>query len=91
MRRMQSIIVGCFLSFNAFSSSNFTTIINETESLDNRWSIIASLGYSEYQYSYRSDGRTALGRLAFAAEVITTPQASFGLELGLQSGNVVKA
>jgi hypothetical protein len=89
IRKMCFIAVGCFLSFKVLASSFLPTptLLANSENLDNSWSIIASLGYGEYQHMYRSDGQTVLGRLAFAAEMLAANQATFGLEIGLQSGN----
>ncbi|WP_028389040.1 hypothetical protein [Legionella fairfieldensis] len=87
IRRMYLIVTGCFLSLDLLAGSYFPVTIANSENLDNRWSIIASLGYSEYQHMYRSDGQTAIGRLAFAAELLTASQATFGLEIGAQNGN----
>lgn len=86
--RMRLAMLGWYLSVNAFAGSSATpTLIMDTEGLDNRWSIITSLGYGQNHHMYRSDGKTAIGRLAFAAELLTTQQAAFGLELGVQTGN----
>lgn len=84
IRRICLITIGCFLSFNVFANSY---LLPTPESLDNRWSVIASSGYSDFQHMYRSDGQTAIGRLALAAELLTVTQANFGLELGVQTGN----
>jgi hypothetical protein len=62
-------------------------MISDSEDLGNRWSVIANLGYTEYQHTQSAGSETALGRLALAAEMLTTSQASFGLEFGIQSGN----
>lgn len=89
-QRLSLIAIGCFLSFTALAKS-YLPIMNSksdnADNLDNSWSVIASLGYSDYQRVYRSDSNTAIARLAFAAELLTANQAAFGLELGVQSGN----
>lgn len=87
IKRMCALIIGFFLSFNALANSHLLAIIPDSDELENRWSLIASLGYAEFQHIYRSDGRTVLGRLAFAAELLTISQASLGLEIGVQSSN----
>jgi hypothetical protein len=89
IRKMCFIAVGFFLSFKVFASSflPISSLFANPDNLDNRWSIIASLGYGEYQHMYRADGQTVLGRLALAAEMLAASQATFGLEIGLQSGN----
>lgn len=87
IRIMRLIAIGGFLSFNVFANSYLPSTLSTPENLGNRWSIIASLGYSNYQHMYRSEGQTAIGRLAFAAELLTASQANFGLEMGVQTGN----
>ncbi|KTD24680.1 MULTISPECIES: hypothetical protein [Legionella] len=82
IQRMCLMTIGCFLSFNVFANSYLPP-----ESLDNRWTLVASLGYSDYQHMHRSEGQTAVGRLALAAELLTATQANFGLEVGVQTGN----
>jgi hypothetical protein len=54
------------------------------------WSVIASLGYTNYQSMYSRDGQTVLGRLALSKEMFTTKQLGFGLELGIQNGNTMR-
>lgn len=88
IRRMHLIMIGCLLSFDAFTRSNSPVLmISESENLDNRWSVLASFGYSEFQHIHSSGSQSVLGRLAFAAELLTTNQANFGLEVGVQTGN----
>ncbi len=88
IRRMHFIILGCFLSFNVFSSANSPVLmISEAENLNNRWSFMASLGYSGYQQIQSSNNRNPLARLSLAAELLATDQANFGVEFGLQTGN----
>jgi len=88
IRSMQLILIGSLISFNVFGSPDAPTLmISESEDLGNRWSIIGSLGYTEYQHTSGSGSQTALGRLALAAEMLTTNQANFGLEFGVQTGN----
>ncbi len=54
------------------------------------WSVIASLGYTNYQNMYLNDGQTAVGRVAIGRELFTKQQTLFGLELGLQNGNSMR-
>lgn len=87
IRRMHLILLGCFLSFNAFTHNDSPIMmISDAEVLDNRWSVLASLGYSGYQQIRSSGSQTGLARLALGAELLTTNKANFGLELGLQTG-----
>ncbi|MBA2709847.1 MAG: hypothetical protein H0U57_04540 [Tatlockia sp.] len=85
---MHFFILGCFLSFNVFSSANPPTLmISESENLNNRWSFMAALGYSGYQQINSSNNQNPLARLALSAELIATDQANFGVEFGVQTGN----
>ena len=50
IRRMHLILLGCFLSFNAFCSSDIPVLmISNSDYLNNRWSVLASIGYTEFQ------------------------------------------
>ncbi|KTC78002.1 hypothetical protein [Legionella brunensis] len=82
----RTIALGCVLSFNALAGTYLPAVSLE-ETHGNRWSILASLGYGQYQHIYSDDGQTPLGRLAVAAELLTTSQTAFGLEVGVQNGN----
>lgn len=54
------------------------------------WSVTSSLGYTVYQDMYRSDGQTALGRLAIGRDAYTGRVLIWGLEVGVQSGNTMR-
>ncbi|MDI9819832.1 MULTISPECIES: hypothetical protein [unclassified Legionella] len=84
--RARMSILACVLSFNALAGTYLPAISFE-ENQGNRWSIIASLGYGQYQQVYSDDGKTALGRLAVSAELLSTSQTAIGLEVGVQNGN----
>ncbi|CEK11019.1 hypothetical protein [Legionella hackeliae] len=84
--RTRIIALGCVLSLNA-SAESYLPAISLEETQGNRWSLIASLGYGQYQHMYSNEGKTPLGRLAVAAELLTTTQTAFGLEVGVQNGN----
>lgn len=91
IRRMHLIMLGCLLSFNAFCSSDIPVLmISNSDYLNNRWSVLASIGYTEFQKTHGSGGQTALGRFALGAELLATSQTNFGLELGVQTGNRMK-
>lgn len=88
IRRMHLVMLVCLLSFNAFSSTKAPVLmISNTEGLDNRWSVLASLGYTALQHTHGPGSKTVLGRLALGAELLTTNQANFGLEFGVQTGS----
>ncbi|WP_156812516.1 hypothetical protein [Legionella tunisiensis] len=57
---------------------------------DNRWSVTASTGYTEYQNMYHNDGHSVIARMAVAAELLATTQSSFGIELGVQNGRSMR-
>jgi hypothetical protein len=85
---MHLIMLVCLLSFNAFSRANSPVLmISDSENLNNRWSFMASLGYSGYQKIHSSNNQNPLARLSLAAELLATDQANFGVEFGLQTGN----
>lgn len=54
------------------------------------WSLTASIGYTNFQNMYQSEGQTALGRLAFGAALLDTDFFNFGVELGVQNGNQMR-
>lgn len=69
----------------------------------NPWSVAAGLGYSWYDFAYHGgaladpsaqnaigDGQTALGRFAVARQVAQFYSIHYGLELGIQSGNLMR-
>lgn len=87
IRRIHVIILGYFLSFNVFSSASPVLMLSESESLNNRWSFMTSLGYSGTHQIHASNKHNPLARFALAAELLATTQANFGLELGLQTGS----
>ncbi|RMX04729.1 hypothetical protein EAW55_03570 [Legionella jordanis] len=68
-------------------AGTYLPAISLEENQGNRWSILASLGYSQFEHVYSDDGQTALGRLAIGAELLTTTKTAFGLEVGVQNGN----
>lgn len=84
--RTRIVALGCVLSLKA-AAGGFLPAISVEESPGSRWSIIASLGYGQYQHVYSNDGKTPLGRLAVGAELLSTSQTAFGLEFGVQNGN----
>jgi hypothetical protein len=77
---------GCFLSLKTSGALSPVVVLEEAGIEDNRWSVTASTGYTEYQNIYYKDGRSAIARAAIAAELLTTMQSSFGIELGIQNG-----
>ncbi|ASQ45613.1 hypothetical protein [Legionella clemsonensis] len=85
--RMRIIALGCVLSLDASAGESYLPAISLEETQGNRWSIMASLGYGQYQHMYSDDGQTPLARLAVGAELLTTTQTAFGLEVGVQNGN----
>lgn len=82
-------VLGCVLSFNTLAAS-YLPAIEVEETHNNRWSFVASVGYGQYQNVYLNDGQTPLGRFAIAAELLTTTNTAFGLEVGVQNGNSMR-
>ena len=67
------------------------------------WSVIGGLGYTWYDFGYNGgslaapaaqasigDGQTAFGRFAIARDLAKRNSIQFGLELGVQSGNIMR-
>ena len=67
------------------------------------WSVIGGLGYTWYDFGYHGgssaypaaqasigDGQTAFGRFAIARDLAKRHLIQFGLELGVQSGNIMR-
>lgn len=54
------------------------------------WSVTASIGYTDFQHMYESEGQTVLGRLAFDRALLDTQFGNIGLELGVQNGNQMR-
>ncbi len=81
------IVVGCALSFNSLSGS-MGAIQDGLSPKILPWAVIGSLGWIGYQNS-DCDGQTAVGRFAIAKDLFNVPYSSFGLELGVQSGNTM--
>lgn len=68
------------------------------------WSVYGGIGYEWYYFGYDGgsslsdpaaqasigDGQTGFGRFAIARSVYITNNMSFGVELGLQSGNIMR-
>lgn len=54
------------------------------------WSVLGSMGYTNYQGMYQKDGQTALGRFALAHTLGQLSALSLGVELGVQSGNTMR-
>lgn len=84
--RALAIAIGCFWVFNSIAGT-VGPAATLHDNPDNRWSLVASLGYGQYEQMYHSTGHVVIGRLALAAELLATTQSNFGLELGLQNGN----
>lgn len=54
------------------------------------WSVLGSMGYTNYQSMYHDDGQTALGRFAIQRMIGRFNAQSLGVELGVQSGNTMR-
>lgn len=54
------------------------------------WSVTGSLGYTVYEDMFRDDGQTALGRFGIGRDVYVGNSLSWGVEVGVQSGNTMR-
>jgi len=77
---------GCLLSLQV----NAAIGLPSSASDNHPWSVTASLGYTDYQQAYQSDGQTALGRLAIDRALFIKKHTALGLELGVQNGNSMR-
>ncbi|MBA2652817.1 MAG: hypothetical protein H0U73_11190 [Tatlockia sp.] len=73
------ILIISLLSFQVFAQP--------TPERAHPWSLIASMGYGNYQNMYQSDGQTPLGRFGIAVQLANIRAISLGFETGVQSGN----
>lgn len=82
----------CGLLLCAFASY-FTPVFADNLSNPCPWIFTGGLGYARFDNAYKSDGDTALGRLAIGKEFYQSDELAFGsemslgLEVGIQSGN----
>ena len=81
-------LASCALSLNSFAGTMGPTEAGPPPSASYPWAVIGSLGYVNYLNS-DCDGQTAVGRFAIVRELFTIPYSSFGLEMGVQSGNTM--
>lgn len=51
------------------------------------WSVTGSIGYTVFDGVYSGDANTAVGRLAIGRSIFASNSLTWGLELGVQSGN----
>lgn len=54
------------------------------------WSVIGSIGYTNYQNMYLNDGQTAVLRLALGRDLFKVNLWTIGLEGGVQNGNTMR-
>lgn len=84
--RLRMLATGCLLGLNIFAHAAQGELFIAENNIENRWSVLASLGYSEFQHAYHDSNRAVIGRMALGAELLATTQSNFGLEMGLQNG-----
>lgn len=53
------------------------------------WSLVTSIGYTDYNHMLEKDGQTPVMRLAFQRRFFAIRNFAFGLELGIQNGNTM--
>ncbi len=56
---------------------------------DHSWSLITSIGFTDYNHMMEKDGQTPLLRLGFGKRLFFVSGAAVGLELGIQNGNTM--
>lgn len=81
------IAVGCALSFSAGAGTMGPL---HTQESHHSWSVIGSIGYTEYQNAFHGDGQTAIGRFAIAREFGVFKTINWGAEVGVQNGNTMR-
>ncbi|MCC5014869.1 MULTISPECIES: DUF3187 family protein [Legionella] len=89
-RTWPAILCCCFLSLHAHGALPPVVVLEDVGIEDNRWSVTASTGYTEYQNMYHNDGHSVVARMAVAAELLATTQSSFGIEFGVQNGRSMR-
>lgn len=80
--KLQSILSGVLISIPVYAEGYYPEPITE----DQPWSIMASMGYGQYQWN-SPQHQTYLGRLALGNEMLLTGEYAWGLELGIQNGH----
>lgn len=79
----------CLCSFKLMAA--VPSAMNTFASLnDHSWSLITSVGYTEYQKMYSSDGETFLMKLSIGKSLYANRWGALGLEAGVQNGNSVR-
>jgi hypothetical protein len=84
-----------FITSSTLAATNIA--YSQSTAIPCPWIFTGSLGYTQYQHAFDNDGQTALGRLSIGKEFYKTDEMaygselSFGLEIGLQTGNSMRA
>ena len=99
IKKGKIIMAGCVLSFSAMAGTMGAPLSDE----QHPWSVIGSLGYTEYSHFYNGgpaadpsaqaaigDGQTALGRFAISRDLGSFKTVRFGVEIGVQNGNTAR-
>lgn len=88
VKKLSSIIGFCLLS-NLPAYAGFKPQSNSKEN-NHPWAVTASIGYTDFQNSYKNEGQSVLGRLAFNRALLNFKLAKLGIELGVQNGNSMR-
>ncbi len=96
MKKWIAALTGCTLSLSAIAGG---TMDKPTSEEYRPWSVIGSLGYTGYKNFYHGDasaqaaigdGKTAVGRFAIARNLGAFKTLGYGVEIGIQSGNIAR-
>jgi hypothetical protein len=60
---------------------------HEAQTWQDLWRVSLSMGHTTYEHAYKNEGDTIAGRLALGVVPFQWETISFGLEVGIQSGN----
>lgn len=89
---------GCIVSLNVVAGT-----MGDMADACHPWSVMGAIGYTQYEHAYHGgvtadplaqsaigDGQTPFGRFAIARELGMYNVLNFGVELGVQSGNIMR-
>ena len=89
-KRRKFILAACYLCSSKLIAAISPTMNTVNHLNDHSWSAITSVGYTQYQKMYSSDGQTFLMKLSIGKSLYTTPWGVLGVEAGVQNGNSVR-
>lgn len=87
---MTKLIAGAGFFIASFTSFAHSVTPQPHERTDYSWSIVASIGYTNFQSMYAREGQTPVLRLAFDKGLFAIKNLGVGVELGVQNGNSMR-